>query len=201
MAVRFKAKWYLSLSLTLFIFSLHRDGWSETDDVQNLRERIAQFYTAIQMNDWDKAAQYVVETARTTFKSQPHGRIQGFNISEIKIEESKQSATVIVAAKIMMPTIFRPLDVPMYTRWKLQDGDWFNDINDPPPTVDDKFREYFYNKQEARVKRDPKGPPLPIEVKFDREVIDFGLAAKGTTLTLRFPFTNLSSKEIRIEKV
>jgi len=194
-------KWYLSLFLSLFIFGLHEDGWSETDDAQKLRERITQFYTAIQTNQWDKAAEYIVENARTTFRTQPHGRIQGFNISEIKLEESKQSATVIVAVKIMMPTIFRPLDVPTYTRWKLQDGDWFNDINDPPQTVDDKFREYYYNKLEARLNRPPNAPPLPVEVKFDREVFDFGLAAKGTTLTLRFPFTNLSSKEIRIEKV
>jgi Protein of unknown function (DUF1573) len=201
MAIRFKIKGYLSLFLTFFIFSLYRVGWSETDDVQKLRERITQFYTAIQMNELDKAAEFIVENARSTFKSQPPGRIQGFNISEIKLEENKQSATVIVAVKIIAPNIFRPFDLPMYTRWKLRGGDWFNDINDPPQTIDDKFREYFSKKQEARLRRPPNSPPLPLEVKFDRDVIDFGLAAKGTTLTLRFPFTNVSPKEIRIEKV
>jgi len=201
MTIRLLIKWYLSLFLTLLIFGLRQDGWSQADDVQKLRERITQFYTAIQMNQWDKAAEYIVENARSTFKSQPHGSIQGFNITEIKLEENKQTATVIVATKIMMPTIFRPLDIPTYTRWKLQAGDWFNDINDPPQTPEDKFREYYYNKMEARLKRPPNAPPLPVEVKFDRELIDFGLATKGTTLTLRFPFTNLSSKEIKIEKV
>jgi hypothetical protein len=168
---------------------------------QRLKERVTQFYAAIQANQWDKASEYVTEKARSAFLSQPRGKIDGFSIAEVKTEEGGKSAVVEAALKVMIPSIFRGVDVPMRTRWKFESGDWFNDISDPPKPLSDKFQKYFYDKQAARSQKSTNPGVPPLQVKFDRDVIDFGVAAKGTTLTLHFPFTNLSSQTIKIEKI
>ena len=38
-------------------------------------------------------------------------------------------------------------------------------------------------------------------MRFEREVQDFGVAVKGMVVTLKFPFTNQSKHELRVEAV
>lgn len=195
---------YYLLFILIFnsALGLCQQAWGEANNTtQRLKERVTQFYAALQADQWDKAAEYVTEKARSAFLSQPRGKIQSFSIAEVKTEEGGKSAVVEAALKVLIPSIFQGVDLPMYTRWKFESGDWFNDITDPPKPLGDKFQKYFYDKQEVRLKKPTNTGLPPLQVKFDRDVVDFGLAAKGTTLTLHFPFTNLSSQTIKIEKI
>jgi len=164
-----------------------------------IKLRVEQYYQAVQSNQQAKVAEFVVPKARGAFFPQFDPKLVGIRVAEIKLEEGGTSAVVKVISQVMAPTIMRPIDVPSLVRWKKESGEWFFDPQDPPRTLASIFKEYFWDKQAARAKKDPAVPP--IEVKFDKDVVDFGMAAKGSTVNLKFSFTNLSSKDLVIEQL
>jgi hypothetical protein len=100
---------------------------------------------------------------------------------------------------MMMPTLAQVFDVPDTSRWKFVSGEWYLDPSHPPETYANKQKEYYYDKLIARNKKGSTAPPA--EVKFDKDLVNVGSQAKGKTLQIKFPFTNLSKEPIRLEKV
>jgi len=168
-------------------------GSGESADSDRLKERVTQFYTAIQKRQYDQAALCVLEKSRSRFKKDPHEQIFGFKISEIDIEESGKSAVVETGLRMQGNSPFVASIVwPRLTRWRLVKGNWFCDTDNPPPTLSAKLEEYEQKKQ---------ANPGVEAAKFDKSMIDIGVVARGKTVTLTFPFTNLSSQTIKIEKI
>jgi len=180
-------------------FALQLTGQSEDKVTDKLSQRSTEFYTAIRANQIDKAAQYVIEKARDSFKTQSHGKFSGFEITHIEMEAGGQSAIVQLSFKVLVPTIIRQVYMPDRTRWKLVSGEWFYDPEDVPPQLGDKFKEYYYDKHPAGNEASSKSNKAA-SVSFEREVIDIGLVSRGKILNLRFPFTNQTSQEIKIEE-
>jgi hypothetical protein len=153
----------------------------------------------VQMGQTEKAAQFVMEDSRKSFSSGGQAKVLGFSINSIVLEEDQKSALVGITLKMMMPAMAQVFDVPDTSRWRLDSGEWYLDPSHPPQTYANKQKEYYYDKLIARNKKGSKAPPA--EVKFDKELIDVGAQAKGKTLQIKFPFTNLSKQPIRLEKV
>jgi hypothetical protein len=161
-------------------------------DEEKLRQRVTEFYKALQSNQSAKAEAFVRDAAKPGFRLTPRSSVIGFKISRITPEPERNSAVVEIALKTIAPFIAQSLDMPVLARWKKENEEWYYDPEDPPKTLGDKFQDCYYARQENNV---------PSEVKFDREYIDFGVVTQGKTLNLRFPFTNQSSKEIKVERV
>jgi Protein of unknown function (DUF1573) len=164
---------------------------------------VTEFYTAVRANQVDKAAQYVTEKSRNSFKAQAHGKFIGFEITHVVMEEGGQSAIVELSFNVLIPTIFRQVYIPDRSRWKLASGEWFYDPEDIPPQLGDKMKEYYYDKNQAgKVKSSKaKTPAKASSVLFERDLINVGLVERGKILSLQFPFTNRSAQEIRIEEL
>jgi hypothetical protein len=165
-------------------------GDSTSDE--KLKQRVTQFYQALQANRALQAEAFVREASRPGFRVAPRGKVVTFRVASIKAEPEQNSAVVEVAIKTVAPFVGKAIEIPVLSRWKVENGEWYFDPDDPPKTLGDKFQECYYQRQEKQV---------PFEVKFDKDFIDFGVVTQGKTLNLRFPFTNQASKEIRIEKV
>ena len=159
---------------------------------EKLKQRVNQFYLALQADHGVQAEAFVREASRPGFRVAPRGKVVGFRVASIKQEPGQDSAVVEVAIKTVAPFVGNSIEMPVLSRWKVENGEWYFDPEDPPKTLGDKFQECYYQRQEKQV---------PSEVKFDKDFIDFGVVSQGKTVNLRFPFTNQSSKEIRIEKV
>lgn len=178
---------FLMLSISMFAGA----AGSSTDE-ERLKQRVNQFYLALQTNQSAQAETFVREPARPGFRVAPRGNVVGFRISRVTPEPERNSAVVEIALKTVAPFVGRSVEIPVLTRWKLENGEWYFDPEDPPKSLGDKFQECYYQRQEKQ---------LPSEVEFDKELIDFGVVTQGKTLNLRFPFTNHSSKGIKVEKV
>lgn len=161
-------------------------------DEEKLRQRVTEFYKALQANQSSKAESFVRDTAKPGFRLAPQSSVVAFRIAGITPEPERNSAVVEIALKTIAPFIALSVEIPVLARWKKENGEWFFDPDDPPKTMGDKFQDCYYNRQEKNV---------PSQVKLEREFIDFGVVTQGKTLNLRFPFTNQSSKEIKVEKV
>jgi hypothetical protein len=172
---------------------------AQDNQSEKIKLRVEQYYLAVQSNQQAKVNEFLVLKARGAFFPQFDPKLVGTRVAEVKIEESGTSAVVKVISQVMAPTIMRPVDVPSLVRWKQESGEWLFDPQDPPRTLASIFKEYYWDKQAARARKDPKAPPL--EVKFDKEELDFGMAAKGNTVNLKFSFTNLSSKDLVVEQL
>jgi Protein of unknown function (DUF1573) len=191
----------LAASTVFLLFAFRVQSRSEEKAPDKLNQRVTEFYNAIRTNQMDKATQYVVEKARDSFRSQSHGKFLAFEITRVEMEQGGQSAIVELSFKVLIATIVRQIYVPDRTRWKLVSGEWFYDPEDMPPQLGDKMKEYYYDKQPPADAKSPKtkstGRSL---VPFERDFIDIGLVERGKILNLRFPFTNQSSQEIKIEE-
>jgi hypothetical protein len=184
-------------------FAFQLGSRSEEKRPDKLSQRVTEFYTAVRTNQIDKAAEYVIERARDSFKSQSHGKFLAFEITHVEMEQGGQSAIVELSFKVLIPTIIRQIFIPDRTRWKLVSSDWFYDPEDAPPQMGDKMKEYYYDKRpigDAKSAKS-KGPSKVSTIPFERDVIDVGLVERGKILNLRFPFTNQSSQEIKIEEL
>jgi hypothetical protein len=182
----------------LFFFGFQLRCQSEDKVPDKLKERVTEFYTAVRANQMDKAVQYVTEKSRDSFKTQSHGKFTGFEITHVEMEQDGQSAIVELSFKVLIPTIIRQVHMPDRARWKLVSGEWFYDPEDVPPQLNDKFKEYYYDKLPAG--NESSGAKRAPSVSFERDLIDIGLVDRGKVVNLRFPFTNQSSQEIRIEE-
>jgi uncharacterized protein DUF1573 len=182
------------LYLIIFLFSIVRIPIEAgTSDEEKLRQRVTEFYKALQANQAAKAETFVRDEAKPGFRLLPRSSgVVGFRIAKVTPEPERNSAIVEIALKSIAPFVAQSVEVPVLARWKKEKDEWYYDPEDPPKTLGDKFQDCYYERQEKNV---------PSEVKFEREVIDFGIATQGKTLNLRFPFVNKSSKEITIEKV
>jgi hypothetical protein len=178
--------------LTILTLSLtgHLLAGADIDEAK-LRQRVTQFYTAVQANRSEQAEAFVREPARPGFRLSPKSNVVGFRITKVTPEPEQKSAVVEIAMKIVAP-FAGSIEMPVLARWKKESGEWYYDPEDPPKTLGDKFQECYYLKQENNV---------PFEVKFEKDFIDFGVVTQGKILNLRFPFINQSSQEIKVEKV
>ena len=172
---------------------------AQDDQRERIKLRVEQYYQAVQSNQQARVTEFIVPKARGTFFPQFDPKLVATRVAEVKVEEGGNSAVVKIISQVMVPSAMRPVDVPSLVRWKKDSGEWLYDPQDPPRTLASIFKEYYWDKQAARARQDPKATPL--EVKFDKEELDFGMAAKGNTLNLKFTFTNLTSKDLVIEQL
>jgi hypothetical protein len=184
-------KHYLCLTIFL-ISSVTIANEVGTSDEEKLKQRVTEFYKALQANQSAKAETFVRDAAKPGFRLLPRSSVVGFRISKVTPEPERNSAIVEIALKSIAPFIAQSVEIPVLARWKKENEEWYYDPEDPPKTLGDKFQDCYYARQEKNV---------PSEVKFEREFVDFGVVTQGKTLNLRFPFTNQSSKEIKVEKV
>jgi hypothetical protein len=159
---------------------------------EQLTGRVTAFYTAVQRNQMILAQQYIVPKARPDFRSQQHGKFNSFKVVNIEFEKGGRSAIVEVRFNVLVPSIVRPVDIPNRTRWKLIAGVWLTDPTDPPPSEADIFQKYYYDRIQKN---------LPSELKFEQDKADLGRQLQGSAPIAKFSYTNLSSKEIRIERI
>ena len=179
-----------------FVSSVGNLDAEPTDAIERIKERVNQYFAAVQSNDIAKAKQLVLEKSRNTFFPQFDSKLVGFRVTEVQIEKDNTAAVVRLLCQVMIPAVMRAVDVPQLQRWKLESGEWYFDPADPPPSDASIMQKYYYEKQKSKQGKDPS----LWDVRFDKEAQNFGVAVKGSVVTVRFPFTNQSKQELRVEK-
>jgi hypothetical protein len=189
----------IHVAILLFFISWLQPLWlsgktgsgSETSETERLKERVTQFYTALQAKDGKRvASEFVTSKSKKLFLDKPQENILEFRVSQVEIENSGKAANVEVLVKVMAAgsPFQNSMDWPRLSRWTLLKGKWYCDVENEPPSLAAKMDQYA------------KKPKKPSEVKFDQDMVDFGIVAKGKLVTLRFPFTNASAQPIKLEK-
>ena len=165
-----------------------------------IKERVTEYYNDIKSNDLKKAAELVLPKSRKRFLTQKRDPVDAFRIIVVKMEEGGTSAAVEASISIGgTPSFPYQMEVPNYTRWRFVKGNWYCDIENPPQSLAQKMEEYSKTPQSA------PGPLLGLSagaaVKFDQDHLKLGMVPIGPPITLKFPFTNLSSQPIKVENI
>src|SRR5262245_40151064 len=105
-----------------------------TDAIERIKERVNQYFAAVQSNDITKAKQLVLDKSRNTFFPQVDSKLVGFRVAEVNIEKDNTAAVVRLFCQVMIPAAMQAVDVPQLQRWKLDSGEWYFDPADPPPS-------------------------------------------------------------------
>ena len=185
------------------IFPLEMAG-TPGSEIEKLKSRVSEYFTALHNGQIDVARDLIHPQSR---KSQNAGqlgdsRMIGFDILRADLEEGGNSAIVEISRVALGPAVVGRIRVREKYRWKLVSGEWFFDPNDTPMSDSLIFRDYYHKKNADRATAKKNGePPIPLEVEFDEKVFDFGIAIKGTSLKVKFPFDNLAKEKITVEKI
>jgi hypothetical protein len=172
-------------------------------DLERLRQRVNGYFTAVRSGQFDRAEQFILPQSRdsSTRGRRQRSRITGFSIVEVTPEEGRRSAVVVVKLEVMAPMIAGRFPVEQKFRWKRESGEWFFDPADPPRTNSNLFQEYYLEKQSARANPKPGKTPRPLDVEFEKTVYEFEWVLQGDPVQSRFPFRNLTSEDIVVERV
>ena len=176
---------------------------SDQAEIDRIKQRASEYFSAVRSRQITKASEFILPRSRHTIEAlRPgKGRMTNFSILEVVLEAGDCSAIVTINQEVMGVPLAGRMNVKRRVRWKKESGEWFLDPADPPKTKAAIFKEYYYDKLAARANPKPGGPPLPLEVEFEKTVYDFGLAIKGDPLQPRFTFRNRSSQDIVVEKI
>jgi len=185
------------LAATLFVIATCCLASEPSGTTETIKERVTQYFAAVQSNDIGKAKEFVLEKSRSSFFPQFDGKMTGVRVAEIHLEKDNTAAVVKLLCQVMIPAAMQPVEVPQLQRWKLDAGKWYFDPADPPPSEASVMKKYYFEKLQSKQGKDPS----QWDVRFDKEAQNFGVAVKGTTVTLRFPFTNQTKQELRVEKI
>ena len=183
--------------LSTILFLTTATFFLAAESSETIKERVAQYFAAVQSNDIGKAKEFVLEKSRASFFPQFDSKLIGVRVAEVHLEKDKTAAVVKLLCQVMVPSAMQPVDVPQLQRWKLVSGNWYFDPSDPPPSEASIMKKYFYEKLKKKEGKDPS----QWDVRFEKEHQNFGVAVKGTTVTVRFSFTNQTTQELRVEKI
>jgi len=182
---------------TLFMTGMFCLATEPSPISEAIKQRVTLYFAAVQSNDIVKAKEFVLEKSRSSFLPQFDNKLVGVRVAGVHLESDKSSAVVKVFCQVMIPAAMQPVDVPELQRWKLGAGDWYFDPSDPPPSEASVMKKYDWENLKSREGKDPS----QWDVRFDKEAQNFGVAVKGTTVTLRFPFTNQTKQALRVENI
>ena len=108
---------------------------------QALRERVQKFYQAHVDGKFRLADQYVAEDSKDAFFEAEKTRYKSFQLIKIVYSDNfkRALATVSCDTEMLVGMQRVPVKIPLTTRWKLENGEWF--WYAPPPTeaVDSPF--------------------------------------------------------------
>ena len=90
-----------------------------------LRARVGQLYTLFQQGKFRQAEELVAEDSKDTFYMTSKGRHLGFEIKSVSFSPDLKEATVLVALQMIMPMSSKPLPVPIASKWRQVEGEWY----------------------------------------------------------------------------
>lgn len=126
---------------------------------ESLSARIGAFYDFFQAGKFRDAETIVSEDARDIFYGVKKERILGYDIKNLEFTEDFKLAKVLVTCKTIVPMLgANPLDIPVSSNWRWQDGDWF--LYFVPPKTPDGLNETPFGPMNFK-NTSNGGAPLP----------------------------------------
>ena len=182
------------LLLAVLAWSAAGAGPGPTDpaEIERIRQRADDYFSAVAARRFQQARQFILPASRKDFDPDrsAKGSVTGFDILGVELEEGKRSAVVEVEREVVAAVVAGRVKVRKKFRWKLEAGQWFLDLNDPPKTDAEIFQEYYYAKRGA-----------PTTAEFEETVYEFDWAARGDLVRPRFAFRNPGPEALVIEKI
>lgn len=111
----------------LFLLALPALAQTPSPDVdQALRSRVAEFFQDFVGGQYRKALDLVAEDTKDEYFSSAKAELKTFQIDTVKYDDSLADAVVTLTVKQIMRVQFEeiPVDVPMTTNWKIENGKW-----------------------------------------------------------------------------
>ena len=178
-------------------------GQPDPADVERLSQRVSGYFTAVCSGQINQARQFILPQSMdaSNLGHSRKSRIADFKVIEITLEEGNRSAVAEVKLEVLAPIMVGRFTVDRKFRWKKESGEWFFDPADPPKADSKLFQEYYVDKKADRAKPEPGKTPPPLQVEFEKTFHEFEWVLQGAPVQPRFPFRNLTSEDIVVEKI
>jgi len=157
---------------------------------QRLRERVDGVYQLFVTGQWRAVMNFLTEDSKDIWFGLPKGKMDSFEIQEIRIDPDGQRADVKVMSTFRIPQVDAPFHQPQNSEWFYQEGDWFLKLKEPKSLLETMMSQ---NAQNPIIVQ----PPLV----FDENPVKIPAAPDGESVTVKVPFRNDTPTAVAVREL
>jgi hypothetical protein len=99
---------------------------SQTEGEARLRQRVSDYWTAMEKADYEAAALFLHPDSRNQFRNKiPKSRVLKFKIEKLAFSEDRTVCDTVTVVTKPVPVLGETIDFPLHNRWELVDGEWY----------------------------------------------------------------------------
>jgi len=99
---------------------------SQTEAEARLRERMSEYWTAMEKADYEAAVPFLHPDSRNQFRNKiPKSRVLKWKIKELAFNEDRTVCDTVTVVTKPVPVLGETIDFPLHNRWELVNGEWY----------------------------------------------------------------------------
>ena len=160
------------------------------EPAQQLRRRVQEFYSFLQMRQVARAEAYATKDSRERLRDQASNPFLGFRVVSLQVKPEGMNADVMIEMMVMAPYMAAPFPVERKSQWRMEDGEGRIFVPEAPQL-----------SLESMMGMGGGEPAKAGELKFGGHRFGLGLMKNGEKKVARFPFTNPTDHLVTITQV
>ena len=99
---------------------------SQTEAEARLRERVSEYWTAMEKADYEAAVPFLHPDSRNQFRNKiPKSRVLKWKIQKLDFNEDRTVCDTVTLVTKPVPVLGETIDFPLHNRWELVNGEWY----------------------------------------------------------------------------
>ena len=99
---------------------------SQTEAEARLRERVSEYWTAMEKADYEAAVPFLHPDSRNQFRNKiPKSRVLKWKIQKLAFNEDRTVCDTVTLVTKPVPVLGETIDFPLHNRWELVNGEWY----------------------------------------------------------------------------
>ncbi len=157
--------------------------------------RANSYWSLLEKKDKLEALKYATPSSRKTLLARQDPPISNPRVTGFQLTGKPDEVQVIVTVKRFLPEI-GTLDWPVHEKWVFKNGNWFVDVAGPAPQFPSRPGKQPASLSAEEVER--RQAEVKAALRFDRQVIDFGIVRKGTSASFDLKYSLAGSEPVEV---
>jgi Protein of unknown function (DUF1573)/HYDIN/CFA65/VesB-like, Ig-like domain len=99
---------------------------SHTEAEARLRQRVSDYWTAMEKADYEAAVPFLHPDSRNQFRNKiPKSRVLKWKIEKLAFNEDRTVCDTVTVVTKPVPVLGETIDFPLHNRWELVNGEWY----------------------------------------------------------------------------
>lgn len=185
-----------SLITLLLVSALPGSTQAPSRQERELTARVEELYRLFVAGDWKKVEPMVSEGTQNIWLVQPKGKIEAFQITEVKVEPDGRQANVTVMVTYRIPQVTTPFTQTERSKWVLEKGRWVIQLQ-PMPSLSGMYPSMFEQTPNSNV----ASPTAPLPIVFSEKPVRIRRPQGGSETTVKVEIQNVTPNTVKLQNL